>query len=92
MAEVVWSARALLELDLIIAYLRQFNAPAAERLARKLVEAADRLATFPERGRPARLGTRELTLIWPYIIRYEIAGETVTILDLRHGRQRPPEE
>jgi plasmid stabilization system protein ParE len=49
----------------------------------------DSLERFPQRGRPVR-GTnlREWTLVYPYIIRYRIAGDDVRILRVRHGMRR----
>jgi toxin ParE1/3/4 len=54
-----------------------------------LVEAAESLMDFPERGRLSRPGRRELATIWPYIIRYRVARDHVLILRVRHGRRRP---
>jgi plasmid stabilization system protein ParE len=54
-----------------------------------LLAAADSLSEFAERGRPTHGGIRELTALSPYLIRYRIAGDTVFILRVRHGAQRP---
>jgi plasmid stabilization system protein ParE len=32
---------------------------------------------------------RELTIVYPYVIRYEVLGNDVTILRVRHGMRRP---
>ena len=53
-------------------------------MARQLMEAGDSLAEMAERGRPAD-GHRELVIVWPYILRYRIAGDRVIILRVRHG-------
>ena len=62
---------------------------AAEQFANALIEAAESLVDFPERGRMSGPGRRELATIWPYIIRYRVARDHVLILRVRHGRRRP---
>jgi addiction module RelE/StbE family toxin len=88
--EVIWSPAALREIDHIYRYLAQFNPRAAENMVREILAAGDSLERFPYRGR-AVLGTRlrEVTLPYPYIIRYRIAGDHVRILRVRHGARRP---
>jgi plasmid stabilization system protein ParE len=56
-------------------------------LARRLIELADSLVQFPDRGREAGDGKREMTSVWPYIVRYRVEGDTVFILRIRHGAQ-----
>lgn len=55
----------------------------------RLREAGDGLVAFPRRGRPVGGAIRELATVTPYIVRYAIDGEQVSILSVRHGRQRP---
>jgi plasmid stabilization system protein ParE len=33
-------------------------------------------------------GKREMTTVWPYIVRYRVDGERVIILRIRHGREK----
>ena len=89
---VVWSRGALSEIGRIHAYIADFNPSAAARLAAALLTAADSLEHFPHRGRPVGDNLRELTIVFPYIIRYEIRGQEVHILRVRHGKRRhsPP--
>ena len=42
-------------------------------------------AEFAERGRDAGQGRREMTTVWPYILRYRIEADRVVILRIRHG-------
>ena len=70
-------------------YVADANPYAAARLVHALLVAGDGLATFPHRGRPVGNNLRELTTIYPYIIRYEISGDEVLILRVRHGARRP---
>ncbi|HYU14021.1 MAG TPA: type II toxin-antitoxin system RelE/ParE family toxin [Stellaceae bacterium] len=88
--QVIWSPAALREISQIYHYIAQFNPHAAIKLAEELFTAGDSLVTFPSRGRPVP-GTalRELTVVYPYIIRYRVADDHVRILRVRHGRRRP---
>lgn len=89
MAEVVWLSEAIEQLELIAGYIRQFDPAAAERIASSLIETGESLAAFPRRGRPAVNGVREMTTVPPYILRYEVHGDVVTILGIRHGARAP---
>jgi toxin ParE1/3/4 len=87
--KVVWSNTTLAHLRLIRDYIEQFNLRAARQLAAGLAAAGDSLANFPHRGRPVP-GTdrRELVTVYPTIIRYRVAGDTVRILRIRHSARR----
>lgn len=75
------------DLDDIIDYIALDNPAAAEKVYRAIVAAAERLTRFPEIGRVGRLpDTRELTIAsLPYLIVYQVAAETVTILAVFHS-------
>ena len=88
MALVVWTSGALAEPELIRAYIAIFDPAAANRLTHRLREAGESLRDFPNRGRPAGNGKRELPSIRPYIIRYAVRGDRVFILAVKHGAQR----
>lgn len=92
MAEVVWVDEAIEQLDLIVSYIELFDASAARRLGDRVFALADSLRHFPNRGRPAGNGTREMVTVPPYILRYQVVGDTVSILSVRHGARRPIEE
>lgn len=89
MARVVWLEEAVDQLDRIVSYVRAFDPRSADRLSNRLVAAAMALTDFPNRGRPAAGGKRELPAVPPYIIRYRVENENVLILGIRHGAQRP---
>jgi len=89
MAEVIWPEETLDRLYAIIAYIRLFDPPAATRMFDAMTRLGDSLAEYPNRGRPGQHGTRELVTVPPYVMIYEVTGSRVTILDIRHGRQRP---
>ena len=92
MARIVWTREALTNLELIRSYIHQFDPQAARRMARRLIEASDSLQIYPDRGRPADGGRRELVTIPPYIIRYLVDGDRVFIVGIRHSAQRADEE
>lgn len=82
---IVWTDDAVGNLEAIVTYVATFNPAAAQRLAERLVAVADSLTEFPHRGRDAGEGRREMTTVWPYILRYRVEGERVIILRIRHG-------
>ena len=85
---VVFSPEALADLAAIRSYIGDRNPAAASRVAVALVAACDRLEHLPERGRPGLVaGTREITIIWPYVIIYRIAPDSVEIVRVWHGAQ-----
>ena len=89
---VVWSARAIGHLADLRAYIARENPAAAARTATTLFAAVDRLAEFPNLGRPGRVsGTRELVVPGTrYLIPYRVRGERLEIIAVFHGRQRWP--
>ena len=89
MRDVVWTEEAVANLDAIASYISVFNPASAERLAQRLIALADSLADFAERGRDAGNGRREISVVWPYILRYRVEEQRVIVLRIRHGAQRP---
>ena len=89
--KIVWTPEAADNLDAIVAYIELFHPPAAERMAARLIALADSLADFPERGRDAGEGRREMTIVPPYILRYRVEAERVIILRIRHGAREVDE-
>ena len=85
---IVWTDEAVSNLESIVDYVAPFNPAAAERLAERLLAVAESLSVFPERGRDAGEGRREMTIVWPYVLRYRVEGSVVYILRVRHGARR----
>lgn len=81
----MWTAEAADNLDAIVSYIELFHPPAAARIAARLIDLADSLAAFPERGWDAGEGRRELTVVPPYLLRYRVEVDRVIILRIRHG-------
>ena len=89
MAEVRWLRPALRQLAAQIACIAQHVPVAADKIGARLEAAADSLETVPNRGRPGiRPGRRELVTVPPCIIEYVVERDGVSIVRLRHGRQR----
>ena len=85
MRQIVWTEEAVAHLEAIVAYVEAFNPAAALRLGERLVAQADSLAEFPDRGRDAGEGRRELTVVRPYVLRYRAEADRVIILRIRHA-------
>lgn len=85
---IVWTDDAVGNLEAILTYVSTFNPAAAQRLMERLVAVADSLTDFPNRGRDAGEGRREMTTVWPYILRYRVEGDRVIIMRVRHGAQQ----
>jgi toxin ParE1/3/4 len=80
---------ALRNLDELHDYIARNNPAAARRQVERIKEAVLQLTRTPFIGPPGTVpGTRKLVRP-PYVIHYRVAGETVTILAIRHSRQRP---
>lgn len=82
---VRFSIRAQSELRAAVAYLAERNPLAAKRLRRRIEEAAQTLARFPERNRASRPGGRRQLVVRPYILIYVVQDETVMITRVLHG-------
>ena len=89
---ITWSPRAIAHLADLRAYTARDNPGAAGRIAMTLLAAVERLAEFPNRGRPGRVtGTRELVVPGtPYVIPYRLRGDRLEIVAVFHGRQKWP--
>ncbi len=86
-----WTRPAIFDLIAIRRYIALHNPIAAEQVARRIVEAVERLATFPASGRPGRKpDTRELVISdTPYLVVYGARSGIVYILRVLHTAQRP---
>ncbi len=82
----------------IIAWIAANNPVAASSVGRRTLDAVERLADFPLRGRPGRSpGTRELVISGlPYVVVYSVESadpRTAVILRVLHGAMLwPPPE
>lgn len=90
MARVVWSDKALGEVESIAAQLLEASPQYALALTESLILSTNVLETFPRLGRvvPEDDETRHRELIVEsYRVVYEIQGETVTITTVLHGKR-----
>jgi plasmid stabilization system protein ParE len=86
--DVVWTARAKRDLDMIRAEIAKDAPIAAARFVARLVAAGESLEAFAERYR-ASGRAREIVTVRPYLIRYRVESEAIVILGVRHGARRP---
>ena len=89
---VRWTTKAADDLAGIVEYIRKDNPAAARRVAQTIFQAIAGLRKFPNRGRIGLAeNTRELVFSpWPYIAVYEIIGDQVQVLRIRHAAQDWP--
>ena len=84
---IIWSEEAIASLEHIVDYIEVFDPDAAARLAQRILNVADTLARFPDRGRPVANDLREMMTLVPYIIRYRVNDDSVEIIRVRHSAQ-----
>lgn len=91
--KITWSPRALERVQEITDYIAKDNVEAARLLAIELFGAVERLKDFPRSGRmvpeAGRADIREV-IHEKYRIVYRIEKQQVSILTVRHSRQRLP--
>ena len=88
--ELVWSIRALTELDEIITYIPSQDPITAQRVAARIDERIGSLLLHPRLGRRGRVtGTREL-VVAPFIVAYEVTDDLIVVLAVLRGRRRWP--
>jgi plasmid stabilization system protein ParE len=87
---VRWTSRANLDLKRLHDFLVDKSPAAAQRVARTLSRATDRLKDFPRMGvRLEAFGDSEVRriIVGDYEIRHEILGETIWVIQLWHCRE-----
>jgi addiction module RelE/StbE family toxin len=89
---VRWTTAASEDLTRIVNRIREDNPKAALRVAQTIYTGIAALRKSPFRGRLGLApGTRELVYPpWPYIAVYEIAGDQIHVLRIRHASQEWP--
>jgi plasmid stabilization system protein ParE len=85
---VILTAQAVADLTSIRLHISQDSPGAAERVGRRLVEACEGLAIFPNRGRRGlEPDTRENVSVLPYVIVYRVTEGEVQVLRVWHRAQ-----
>lgn len=85
-----WSRQALADLDRLHTFLAPASPRAAANVIQALTKAPERLLEQPRMGaRLDRYAPREVrrVFIGDYELRYEIAGQTISIVQIWHGRE-----
>ena len=92
--KLAWSRHAAADRLAIFTWIAQDDPRSAALVDDRLEDAARRLIDFPESGRPGRVeGTRELVVArTPYVVPYQIVGDTVRLLRVIHGARMWPQE
>jgi len=88
--EVVWADRALKALDAALTYIATDSPQNASRIAERVMEQADSLVTFSERGRVVpEVGDSMLceVLIDPFRLMYEVHESQVRVVGFVHQRR-----
>ena len=85
--KVVWTVRALQDVEEIYRYVAADKPDAAARLAGRLLESGDQLEAHPYLGRAAQTeGIREL-VVGKFLLLYRVRDE-LEILTVTHGARR----
>ena len=85
---VEWTDRAIAELESIVIYIGRFDEDAAFRIFTRLRNATNVLSDHPRFGRFVGRGVRQLSSIYPYLIRYRVRRDHIEIITVRHGARR----
>jgi plasmid stabilization system protein ParE len=95
MPSVIWTPPALAALDRHRQFLAQTDPNLAVKAIQKIVEVAESLQTYPQRGAIVEQapGIRKLIVTFGkvgFVLHYAILNEEVLILQIYHGRQQRP--
>ena len=95
MKRITLSAAARAYVNAEAGYLKARSRPAATRFRAALNGLKRNLVDFPGLGHPSAettvAGVYRFVLD-EYLVDYEVIGEVVNIIAIRHGRQRPPNQ
>jgi toxin ParE1/3/4 len=88
--EVVWSPRAVEDVEAIALYIAADSTSYAAAVVKKIVDTTRRLSGFPFAGRIVpEFGEENIRekLVYSYRIIYRIQDETITIAAVIHGKR-----
>jgi toxin ParE1/3/4 len=92
-AEVIWSDGALANVGEIAAYIARDSPRQARLFTQRVFQSTQRLTVFPRSGRAVAGVGRETVrevIFQSYRIVYEIDGDDVRILAVRHAARQSP--
>lgn len=89
--KLVYTPRALRDLEGIATYLVERNPSAAHNVLTAIRSSIDVLAVFPKIGRAIDdMGRRRVPVLrLPYVVFYRVAADEVLILHIRHTSRHP---
>ena len=90
MAQVVWSPRAVLDLEAIATYIAADSPAYASTVLRKIIALTRNLSRFPQSGRIVpELDDSSIREVFAYSYRiiYRLSGDTVLVAAVIHGKQ-----
>lgn len=88
MIRVRFTANATRQVRAIFDYIAVDNLEAAQRVLQRILTVGHGLANNPFIGRKVSGGRRRLTVPpYPYLIYYDVTGDTERILQVRHAAQ-----
>lgn len=95
MPKVVWTRPALAALDRHRQFLAEIDPNLAVRAIQKIVEVAESLQTYPQRGAIIEQAPnmRKLIVMFGkvgFVLHYALLNDEVVILQVYHGRQQRP--
>jgi len=88
--EVVWSSRAVEDVEAIAVYIAADSTSYAAAVVKKIVDTTRSLSRFPFTGRIVpEFGEENIRekLVYSYRIIYRIQNETITIAAVIHGKR-----
>ena len=87
-----WTPRAVADLEEISDYLAAASPQAWEHLLQRVEQLTETILDFPLMGKAGLVpGTREFVLSGtPYILVFQLKGDSVVIVSVRDGRMRLP--
>ena len=91
MLPIRWRARAMEDLEAIVANSAQYNPGAADALRERIESAVLPLSEHPYLFRPGRVaGTRELVAHPNYILVYRVLTDCVEVVSVMHAVREYP--
>ncbi len=93
MPTLIWTPRALADLDRLRRFIAEHDRDAARRAVRAIREGLRLIETHPEAGRPAEGMDPEFRERWitfgssGYLALYRLDRSRVVVLAVRHGRE-----
>ncbi len=88
MTEILWSPRAIKDVESIRDYLGLDSPTYADLVIRRIVDAVERLSTFPQSGRIVpEIGRHEIReiIMRPYRIVHRVGADAVEVVTVIHA-------